>query len=247
MQALQPLRWQIATIEKIERRTPRTRSFTLKLAEPFMYEAGQHVDVRLTAPDGYQARRGYSIASAPEVGPDHIELCIEELEGGEVSPFFQMVAQPGDTLELRGPLGGHFIWNAEEGGPVLLIGGGSGVVPLMSMARHRAASGPDVPMALLFSARTWDDVIFREELLDMHGRRDGFDLVLTLTRESETPESTHTRRIDSGMVLQAIDQFPAPPKRVYICGSNPFVDAAASACIEAGIPAQKIRTERYGG
>src|SRR5690606_32537876 len=122
------------------------------------------------------------------------------------------------------------------GGPVLLIGGGSGVVPLMSMARHRAASGPDVPMALLFSARTWDDVIFREELLDMHGRRDGFDLVLTLTRESETPESIHTRRIDSGMVLQAIDQFPAPPKRVYICGSNPFVDAAASACIEAGIP-----------
>lgn len=247
MAALQPLHWQQATIEEIVPRTPRTRSFFLKLSEPFMYEAGQHVDVRLTAPDGYQARRGYSIASAPESGPEHIELCIEELEGGEVSPFFHMVAEPGDTIELRGPLGGHFIWNAEEGGPVLLIGGGSGVVPLMSMARHRTASDRLVPMALLFSARTWDDVIFRDELLDMHGRRDGFDLVLTLTREEEAQEGVHTRRIDTGMVLQAIDQFRGLPKRVYLCGSNAFVDAAANASIEAGIPADRIRTERYGG
>lgn len=247
MQSLAPLRWQTATIEKIVPRTPRTRSFFLKLFEPFMYEAGQHVDVRLTAPDGYQARRGYSIASAPEIGADRIELCIEELESGEVSPFFHMVAEPGDTIELRGPLGGHFIWSAEEGGPILLIGGGSGVAPLMSMARHRAASGSKVPMALLFSARTWEDVIFRDELLEMHGRRDGFDLVLTLTRDVEKRDGVHVRRIDSGMVMQAIDQFPALPKRVYLCGSNAFVDAAANASIGAGIPASAIRTERYGG
>lgn len=247
MQSLAPLRWQTATIEKIVQRTPRTRSLFLKLSEPFMYEAGQHIDVRLTAPDGYQARRGYSIASAPEMGPDRIELCIEELEGGEVSPFFHMVAEPGDRVELRGPLGGHFIWSAEEGGPVLLIGGGSGVVPLMSMARHRAASGAHVPMGLLFSVRTWEDVIFRDELLEMHGRRDGFDLVLTLTRDVEKREGVHARRIDSGMVMQAINQFPALPKRVYLCGSNAFVEAAANASIEAGIPASAIRTERYGG
>ena len=247
MQSLAPLRWQTGTIEQIVPRTPRTRSFFLKLSEPFMYEAGQHIDVRLTAPDGYQARRGYSIASAPEMGPDRIELCIEELEGGEVSPFFHMVAEPGDTIELRGPLGGHFIWSSEEGGPILLIGGGSGVVPLMSMARHRTASGSKVPMALLFSARTWEDVIFRDELLEMHGRRDGFDLVLTLTRDVDKRDGVHARRIDSGMVMQAIDQFPALPKRVYLCGSNAFVDAAANASIEAGIPATAIRTERYGG
>lgn len=212
-----------------------------------MYEAGQHVDVRLTAPDGYQARRGYSIASAPEMGPDRIELCIEELEGGEVSPFFHMVAEPGDTIELRGPLGGHFIWSAEEGGPILLIGGGSGVVPLMSMARHRRDACSHVPMALLFSVRTWEDVIFRDELLEMHGKRDGFDLVLTLTRDVEARDGVHVRRINSAMVMQAIDQFPALPKRVYLCGSNAFVDAAANASIEAGIPASAIRTERYGG
>ncbi len=247
VQALQPLRWQKARIEKIERRTARTRSFFLKLDEPFMYEAGQHIDVCLTGPDGNQVRRGYSIASAPEMGPDRLELCIEELEGGEVSPFFHMTAAPGDTLELRGPLGGHFIWNAEEGGPVLLIGGGSGVVPLASMARHRAASDRAVPMALLYSVRTWDDVIFRDEFLEMHGRRDGFDLVLTLTRDPGEREGVARRRIDSGMVLQAVDQFPAPPKRVYICGSNPFVDAAARACMDAGLAERTIRTERYGG
>ena len=162
MNAASPLRWQTATIEKIVPQTPRVRSFFFKLSEPFITKAGQHVDVRLTAPDGYQARRGYSIASAPESGPEHIELCIEELDGGEVSPFFHMVAEAGDDIELRGPIGGHFVWTKDDPGPVLLIGGGSGIVPLMAMARHRAASGSRTPMAMLYSSRTWDEIIFRD-------------------------------------------------------------------------------------
>ncbi len=247
MQPLQPLRWQKATIARIVTHTPRVRSFFLKLSEPFAHKAGQHVDVRLTAPDGYQARRGYSIASAPENGTGEIELCIEELEGGEVSPFFHEVATVGDEIELRGPLGGHFIWTVGDGGPVLLIGGGSGIVPLMSIARHRAAMGSDTPMAMLYSTRTWDDVIFRDELLALHGKRDGFELVLTLTRDVEKRDGFHTRRVDSAMVLEAVEKLPAQPERIYVCGSNAFVDAASDAAISAGAKPQTIRTERYGG
>lgn len=247
MQASRQQRWQVASIARIVRQTQRVRSFFLKLSQPFEHTAGQHADVRLTAPDGYQARRSYSIASAPEDGADEIELCIEELEGGEVSPFFHEVAQAGDQIEVRGPLGGHFVWSAEEGGPVLLIAGGSGVVPLMAMVRHRAAQGSTVPMALLYSARVWDELIFREELLALHGKRDGFDLVLTLTRDVEKRDGIRAKRIDSVMVLEAIDQFPEPPKRAYVCGSNAFVEAATNAAIEAGVVADRIRTERYGG
>jgi len=242
-----PLRWQTATIDRIVPQTPRVSSFFFRLSEPFVHKAGQHVDVRLTAPDGYRAQRGYSIASAPESGPEVIELCIEALKGGEVSSFFHGVAAPGDEIELRGPLGGHFIWTEPMRGPVLLIAGGSGVVPLMAMARHRAAIGSRVPMALLYSARVWDEVIFREELLDLHGAQNGFDLVLTLTRDAEARDGVRARRIDSAMVLEAIDQFPEPPRLVYLCGSNAFVAAAAGASIAAGLPAESIRTERYGG
>jgi ferredoxin-NADP reductase len=242
-----PLRWQKATIARIVPQTPRVRSFFLKLSEPFAYKAGQHVDIRLTAPDGYQARRGYSIASAPDSGTGEIELCIEELEGGEVSPFFHEVVAAGDEIELRGPLGGHFVWTVEEGGPVLLIGGGSGIVPLASIARHRAAMGSDTPMAMLYSTRIWDEIIFRDELLALHGKRDGFDLVLTLTRDVERRDGFHARRVDSAMVMEAVAKLPTPPTRVYICGSNAFVDTASDAALAAGVPADRIRTERYGG
>jgi ferredoxin-NADP reductase len=241
------LRWQTARIEKIVPQTSRVRSFFLKLSEPFMTKAGQHVDIRLTAPDGYQARRGYSMAQAPESGPELIELCIEELEGGEVSPFFHMVAEAGDDIELRGPIGGHFVWTKEDPGPVLLIGGGSGVVPLMAMARHRAASGSKTPMAMLYSARSWSEVIFRDELLALHGKRDGFDCVFTLTRDVEKRDGFHARRIDSVMVMETIMKLPGLPARVYVCGSNAFVETASSAAIEAGVAADAIRTERYGG
>ncbi|MER8407041.1 FAD-binding oxidoreductase [Mesorhizobium sp. M1307] len=237
--------WQTVTITRIQKRTPRVTSFFLQPLRPFVYRAGQHVDVRLTAPDGYQARRSYSIASAPEAG-ETIELAIEKLEDGEVSPFFHEIAAVGDEVELRGPLGGHFVWSDGDGGPLLLVGGGSGVVPLMSMVRHRAMRGSLVAAALVFSARVWDEVIFRDELIDLAERRDGFDLVLTLTREPARRPADHARRVDAAMMVQAMTRLPAPPKLAFVCGSNAFVTAAAEALIDAGVPAALIRTERYG-
>ncbi|RWA71802.1 ferredoxin reductase [Mesorhizobium sp.] len=237
--------WQAATITRIEKRTPRVTSFWFRPSRPFVHLAGQHVDIRLTAPDGYQARRSYSIASAPEAGAG-IELAIERLDDGEVSPFFHDVAEVGDEIELRGPLGGHFIWEASDGGPILLVGGGSGVVPLMAMVRHRTLQKSAAPIALVFSARVWDEVIFRDELIDLDDRRDGFDLVLTLTREQARRPADYSRRIDVAMVTQAIERLPKPPALAFVCGSNAFVSAAAQALIDAGVPAEIIRTERYG-
>jgi ferredoxin-NADP reductase len=237
--------WQTATIVRIKKRTSRVTSFLLRLSRPFAYRAGQHVDVRLTAPDGYQARRSYSIASAPEAG-ETIELAIEKLDDGEVSPFFHEIAAVGDEVELRGPLGGHFVWSDADGGPLLLIGGGSGVVPLMAMVRHRAVRKSAVRVTLVFSARIWDEVIFRDELIGFHDRRDGFDLVLTLTRETARRPEDHSRRVDAMMMVQAMTRLPEPPKLVFVCGSNAFVSAAAQAVIDADVPAALIRTERYG-
>ncbi|TIV81100.1 MAG: oxidoreductase, partial [Mesorhizobium sp.] len=220
--------WQTARIVRIEKRTPRVTSFFFKLSRPFLHLAGQHVDVRLTAPDGYQARRSYSIASAPE-SAGTVELAIERLEDGEVSPFFHEVAAVGDEIELRGPLGGHFIWSAGDGGPILLVGGGSGVVPLMAMVRHRSVRKSAAPVALVFSARVWDEVIFRDELIGLDDRRDGFDLVLTLTREPAQRASDYSRRIDAAMMVQAMERLPKPPILAFVCGSNAFVSAAAQA------------------
>ncbi|TGP51976.1 oxidoreductase [bacterium M00.F.Ca.ET.230.01.1.1] len=239
------LPWQAATITRIEKRTPRVTSFWFQPSRPFTHLAGQHVDVRLTAPDGYQARRSYSIASAPEAGAA-VELAIERLDDGEVSPFFHDVAAVGDEIELRGPLGGHFIWEESDGGPILLIGGGSGVVPLMAMARHRTLRNAAVPVALVFSARVWDEVIFRDELIGLDDRLDGFSLVLTLTREQARRPSDYSRRVDARMMAQAIERLPKAPRLAYVCGSNAFVSAAAQALIDADVPAGIIRTERYG-
>lgn len=237
--------WQTAKIMRIERRTPRVSSFFFKPSRPFAHQAGQHVDVRLTAPDGYQARRSYSIASAPGSGGT-VELAIEKLEDGEVSPFFHEVAAVGDEIELRGPLGGHFIWSDSDGGPLLLVGGGSGVVPLMAMVRRRVARKSQVPVALVLSARVWDEVIFRDELIGLDDRRDGFDLVLTLTREPARRSEDYSRRIDARMMMQAMARLPEAPALAFVCGSNAFVSAAAEALIEADMPASLIRTERYG-
>jgi len=237
--------WQVATITRIEKRTPRVTSFWFHPSRPFVHRAGQHVDVRLTAPDGYQARRSYSVASAPEAKAG-IELAIERLDDGEVSPFFHDVAAVGDEIELRGPLGGHFVWEESDGGPILLVGGGSGVVPLMAMVRRRTARNSTVPMALLYSSRIWDEVIFRDELIDLDERRDGFELVLTLTREPARRPSDYSRRVDAAMVMQALTRLSEAPTLAFVCGSNAFVSAAAQALIDAGLPAALIRTERYG-
>jgi ferredoxin-NADP reductase len=237
--------WQTARITCIKKRTPRVTSFFFVTSRPFAYRAGQHVDVRLTAPDGYQARRSYSIASAPETGGT-VELAIERLDDGEVSPFFHDIAAVGDEVELRGPLGGHFVWSDSDGGPLLLVGGGSGVVPLMAMLRHRTARRSAVPVALVSSARVWDEVIFRDELIGLDDRRDGFDLVLTLTREAARRPVDYSRRIDAAMVMQSMARLAEPPKPAFVCGSNAFVSAAAQALIDARVPAGLIRTERYG-
>ena len=240
------LRWQAATITAIAAETPRVKSFTLQPSAPFPFRAGQHVDVRLTAPDGYQAERSYSIASAPENSAE-LELAIERLDDGEVSPFFHDVAQVGDTIELRGPIGGHFVWDVEDGGPLLLLGGGSGVVPLMSMLRERAAKGSRVPALLLFSSRTWEDVIFRDELLALAARNDGFQLALSLTRDEPRRTADFGRRVGAPMVAELVRRLPRSPRHVFVCGGNPFVEAASQGALHSGIDRALIRTERYGG
>ena len=213
------MRWQKAKITAIVPQTPRMKSFYFELSQPFAFRAGQHVDVRLTAPDGYRAERSYSIASAPET-PGGIELVIERLDDGEVSPFFHDVAAVGDEIELRGPIGGYFVWGVADGGPLLLLGGGSGVVPLMSMIRHRADQNSRVPMLLLFSARTFDDVLFRDELFDLEARGDGFDLALALTREPAKRPRDYERRIDTAMLTELLARLRGAPKQVFVCGSK---------------------------
>jgi ferredoxin-NADP reductase len=236
--------WQSATIVEIIRRTPRIKSFILALAKPFAFEAGQHVDVRLSAPDGYQAIRSYSLASAPG-SSNHIELAIELLENGEVSPFFHDVAAAGDEIELRGPLGGHFIWPGSDGGPLLLAGGGSGVVPLMSMIRQRQMTAVAVPVLLLLSARHQSEVLYRDELLDLASRKNGFGFVLTLTREPPTRPGDYGRRVDASMMADILVRLPSPPKHIFVCGSNAFVNAATDAMLAAKLPPEIIKTERY--
>lgn len=240
------MEWQRAVIVSIAPQTPTIKSFLLKLDAPFRHIAGQHVDVRLTAPDGYVAMRSYSIASAPS-GGDTIELAIERLPDGEVSTFFHDVAQPGDDIELRGPLGGHFIWPGQTAGAVLLIGAGSGVVPLMAMIRQRQAAQETIPTALLLSSRTWRDVLFRDELLAVEQSEPGFSFALTLTRDESRRTSDFSRRIDGAMIGSVIGRLHRPPGGVFVCGSNAFVDVATDGVLATGLPSTLIRTERYGG
>jgi ferredoxin-NADP reductase len=239
------MRWQTATVTEIVRRSPTVLSFFFRLPEFIPFIAGQHVSVRLTAPDGYRAQRSYSIASAPET-TSHIELAIERLENGEVSPFFHEVVEVGDEIELSEPIGGHFIWRVEDGGPMLLIGGGSGVAPFVAGGGHRSLSGSTAPMLLLFSARTRHDLLFLEELEQLQARRDGFDMVATLTREEMPPAGVSKGRLDAGMIAGGLARLPGKPKRIYICGSNPFVENAAQHAIDAGVEPGMIATERYG-
>jgi ferredoxin-NADP reductase len=237
--------WQSARVVEVIRRTGRIKSFFLELTEPFAYRAGQHIDLRLTAPDGYRAMRSYSIASAPD-SANRIEIAIELLGNGEVSPFFHEIVAVGDEIELRGPLGGHFIWTGSDGGPLLLMGGGSGVVPLMSMIRQREATAAHVPAILLLSARRLNEVLYGDELAELERRENGFGLVLTLTRETPQREADYGRRVDGPMVAEVLTRLPTPPKHVFICGSNAFVSAAADGAVYAGAPATIIRAERYG-
>ena len=242
--AAEPWRWQEALIERVVHQTPRVVSVFLGASLP-LHQAGQHVDVRLSAPDGYQAQRSYSIASQP--GADHIELAIERLENGEVSPYFHEVARGGDTFEVRGPIGGHFIWRREDGGPVLLIGGGSGVVPLMAMVRHRATVAPDTRALLVYSARSWDELIFRDELLEREARESNLALAITTTRGARERPLDFDRRLDRALLREILARWGQTPRHVYVCGSNPFVGSVTADLVLEAIPAGRIRAERYGG
>ncbi len=240
------MQWQNAVITRIATLSPRVKSFFFRLAEPFAFRPGQHVLVRLTAPDGYRAQRSYSIASAPGPGKvEDLELTIERLDDGEVSPFMHDVAQIDDEIELGGPIGGHFNWTPEDGGPVLFIGGGSGVVPFMSMLRHRAAIGSPVPAALVFSARSREDLLFFEELSRLAAAGDGFSLMVALTREA-TAHPFRAGRIDAAFIAGILSAIKMPVRHVLICGSNPFVETSADGAMAAGIDAALIKTERYG-
>jgi ferredoxin-NADP reductase len=217
--------------------TPRVHTLTLDVAGWGGHRAGQHLDVRLTAEDGYQAERSYSIASAPG---DPLAITVERLEDGEVSPYLVDDVADGDVFEVRGPIGGYFVWDGDEPEPVLLVAGGSGVVPLMAMARHRAQVGSTAPMRLLYSSRTWDDVIYRDELETL-----GIDVVHTLTRQQPPGWSGYSRRIDDELLREVA--FPAADgPRVYVCGSTRFVDAAADGLVRLGYDPRSIRTERFG-
>jgi len=240
------LDWQEATVTAIVDHSPTVKSFFLVADAPLPHMAGQHVDLRLTAPDGYRAERSYSIGSAP--GSDAVELVIERLGDGEVSPFFHDVVEVGDTIELRGPIGGHFNWSPEDGGPVLLVGGGSGVVPLMSILRHRAVAGTGIRFVLVYSVRRWHDVIFRDELLRYAKELDDFSLILTLTREAAPPPGVHSGRIDRALIAEALAKLEGTaPRLTFVCGGTPFVEAASMLLVEMGVPFKSIRTERYGG
>lgn len=226
-----PGRWQIGTVAAIKQETPRVKSFRIELPMWMPHLPGQHYDVRLTAPDGYRAQRSYSIASSP-LDEGGIELTIDRLEDGEVSPYFHDVVVEGDQVEVRGPFTSYFVWRGEQ--PVLLVGGGSGVVPLMAILRHRRRTMPELPMRLIYSVRKADEVIYADEL--------GDDAAVTYTREPPEEWSGHRGRIDAEFVAKAgIDDGIA-----FVCGSNGFVEAASQLLLEAGFEAEAIRTERFG-
>ena len=235
------LSWTLGDVVELIDETPRVRTIALDVPEWPGHRAGQHVDVRLTAEDGYQAQRSYSIASAPE--DDRLAITVEVLPDGEVSSYLVGELRVGDKLELRGPIGGYFVWEADRTEPLLLVAGGSGMVPLMSMIRHRHAAGATVPTKLLFSSRAWEDVIYRDELEALPG--DGFDVVHTLTREQPAGWTDYSRRIDPELLAEVAWPVEDEPK-VFVCGSTRFVDAAADGLVGLGYDPRWIRTERFG-
>jgi ferredoxin-NADP reductase len=232
-------RWQLGDVVDVVAETPRVATIVLDVPGWQGHRAGQHVDVRLTAEDGYQAQRSYSIASAPE--DEAVALTVERLEDGEVSPYLVDELRVGDQLELRGPIGGYFVWDAALDGPLLLVAGGSGVVPLMAMIRHRAAVGATVPTRLLYSSRSSEDVVYRGELDGLSG----LDVYHTLTRSQPPGWEGYSRRVDRDMLAEV--SWPADEKPLaFVCGPTSFVETVANGLVELGYEPPRIKTERFG-
>ncbi len=238
--------WTAAAVLERVQETPRVATLRLDVPGWPGHLPGQHVDVRLTAEDGYQAQRSYSIASPRETAT--VALTVERLDDGEVSPYLVDELRAGDLLELRGPIGGYFVWESSMGGPLLLVAGGSGIVPLMAMMRHHASTGSDVPVRLLYSARSYDDVIYRTDLDKFAESNSVVETFFTLTRAQPPEWRGFARRIDKEMLEEVAGPFMRVPPGplVYICGPTSFVEAAAGLFVQMGLDSARIRTERFG-
>jgi ferredoxin-NADP reductase len=235
--------WQIATVAAITDETPTVRSFTLRVPDWAGHRAGQHIDLRLTAEDGYSVQRSYSIASAAAAGT--IDITVERIEDGEVSPFLHDVVVVGDRLELRGPIGGYFVWEPALDGPLFLVAGGSGVVPLMAMVRERDRAQVETRTRLLFSSRQYEEIIYREELDRLAASGRGFEVIHALTRSRPDGWMGYDRRIDDRIIGEVLEPLGSRA-RVYICGPTALVETAANAMLRLGLPPDRVRTERFG-
>ncbi len=236
--------WQLATVAALKDETAHVKTITLDVPALADYKPGQHVDIRLTAADGYQAERSYSIGSAPGDAA-RLELTVERVEGGEVSPFLHDELIVGDKFEVRGPIGGYFVWDGSLAGPLLLVAGGSGIVPLMSMIRHRARIGSTTPCTLLYSSKTAADIIYAAELETFVARNDGLRVIHTLTREQPPGWTGYGRRIDQAM-LNDVLALAGPSPNVFSCGPTPLVEVAATSLVALGLAPSQVRTERFG-
>ena len=233
------LTWQTATVGAVMDETSAVRTLSLQVPDWAGHQAGQHLDIRLTADDGYRAERSYSIASAPG---EPVAITVERLDDGEVSPYLTQDVQPGDEIEIRGPIGGYFVWEATSTAPLLLLAGGSGVVPLRAMLRHRARVGSSVPVRLLYSARRLAEVIYRAELA---AEPDGVEVIYTLTRQQPPGWTGYARRADQAMITEVAWPVAQAPQ-AYVCGPTNFVEAVAADLVALGYPPQQVKTERFG-
>lgn len=242
-----PIAWRIATVARIVPETPRVRTLVLDVPQWPGHRAGQHVDVRLTAEDGYQTERSYSIASPPEEA--QLALTVERLENGEVSSYLVDELRIGDPIELRGPIGGHFAWSVRDGGPLMCVGGGSGIVPLMAMLRHRASAGEELrratPARLLYSSRSWSELIYRDELARLAAADPSLEVVHTITREPPPGWTGYHRRIDMAMLAERTWPVSSRP-HLFVCGPNSLVEMVAEGLVALGFDPQTVRTERFG-
>ncbi len=235
----------MATVTKVRVASDRVKLFTLEVPTGGNFKAGQHYDVRLTAPDGYQAQRSYSLASSPG-NTNLIEIAIELIDDGEVSSYFHDSVEPGEMIEIRGPIGGHFTWEPSHTKSSIFVAGGSGIAPIISMLRHRFTVKNNAPALLLFSVRTEDDILYREELERMSDNDPSLHVVTTITRGTSKDWIGNTRRIDQGMIDSALVNTGVKPESAYVCGGSGFVESIADILLDVGLDFNQIHIERFG-